>query len=397
MEQHRILSAAQGSAATQDHCIQVQFDYRLSFTRHALAVCNPVLLNAIRRREPQRQHGVLAFVDEELARHQPQLMPQLQDYVGTHRQHLRWLAPPQTLPGGESGKTEAMVGYLHQQLNQAGADRHSVVLAIGGGAVLDTVGYAAATFHRGLRIVRLPSTVLAQNDAGIGVKNGVNAFGQKNLLGCFAPPFAVINDCDLLRTLSPRDWRAGMAEAVKVACIRDSHFFDWIEQHSSELLDRNHPAMQTLIQRCAELHLAQIRDGGDPFELGSARPLDYGHWSAHQLELQSNHRLRHGEAVAIGMALDALYAHTIGLLESDACQRLLQLLQRLGFTLNDPVLGQCDEQGQPALLAGLEAFRQHLGGQLCVTLLPRLGEGVEVNEMDLDALRQALQQLQGLD
>ena len=130
-------------------------------------------------------------------------------------------------------------------------DRHSYVVAIGGGAVLDAVGYAAATAHRGVRLVRVPTTTLSQDDSAVGVKNGINAFGKKNFVGTFAPPHAVLNDFDLLTTLDDRDWRAGISEAVKVALLKDSAFFAWIEQHARELDERSLDAMAMLVHRCA--------------------------------------------------------------------------------------------------------------------------------------------------
>ena len=175
-------------------------------------------------------------------------------------------------------------------MNDQRIDRHSSVIAIGGGAMLDVVGFAAAITHRGVRLIRMPTTVLAQNDAGIGVKNGVNYLGKKNFLGSFAPPFAVINDFTLLYTLRPQQWRDGTAEAVKVALIRDRAFFEWIEANAARLVERDSTAFRFLIRRCAELHLEHITAGGDPFERGSARPLDFGHWSAHKMESLSQFR-----------------------------------------------------------------------------------------------------------
>ena len=188
------------------------------------------------------------------------------------------------------------------------------MIAVGGGAVLDAVGLVAATTHRGVRLIRVPTTVLAQDDSGVGVKNGVNLYGVKNFCGTFAPPFAVLNDLDLLTPLAERDKIAGMAEAVKVALIRDGDFFAWLERHADDLITFQRPALAAMIRRCAELHMRQIAHGGDPFETGSARPLDYGHWSAHKLESLTKHHLRHGEAVAIGIALDARYSVLAGLL-----------------------------------------------------------------------------------
>jgi 3-dehydroquinate synthase len=271
-----------------------------------------------------------------------------------------------------------------------GVDRHAFVVGIGGGAFLDLIGYVAATTHRGVRHIRVPTTVLAQNDSGVGVKNGVNAFGMKNLLGCFAPPFAVLNDADFLRTLQPRDKLAGMAEAVKVALIRDAVFFDWLEANAEDLRNFESAAMRHMIRRCAELHMKQIGQGGDPFETGSARPLDYGHWSAHKLESLTSHELRHGEAVAIGLALDTRYSVQVGLLAPGGEERVYSLLKSLGFHLWHPALERRDADGEWLLLRGLQEFREHLGGDLTITLLQSLGVGVEVHQMDSREILRAL-------
>src|SRR5574337_1133064 len=284
----------------------------------------------------------------------------------------------------------ALLARLLQRLAELRIDRHAFVVGIGGGAVLDLVGYAAASFHRGVRHVRVPTTVLAQNDSGIGVKNGVNAFGTKNLLGAFAPPFAVLNDAEFLRTLEPRDRIAGLAEAVKVALIRDRAFFEWIEAHAGALHAGESAALRRASRRCAELHMRQIAQGGDPFETGSARPLDYGHWSAHKLEALSAHELRHGEAVAIGMALDARYSVLAGLLAPGGDDRVVALLARLGFALWHPTLESHDADGRWQLLRGLDEFREHLGGELTITLLRDIGTGEEVHRMDVDAIARAL-------
>jgi 3-dehydroquinate synthase len=373
--------AVESSTPTGSRQITVSFDYCLEFTRGVFETGNPTLLEAIRRKEASRVHLLVCYIDADVLTVQPGLPAAVQNYAAAHSASLRLLAPPLGVTAGEAGKTTDTVHLIQKHMLAAGIDRQSVVLAIGGGAVLDTIGFAAATFHRGIRLVRLPTTVLSQNDAGVGVKNGVNAFGIKNLLGSFAPPFAVINDSAFLDTLSPRDRRSGIAEAVKVAAIRDRDFFTWIENNVEGLAQAGGREMDVLISRCAELHLQQITGGGDPFEMGSARPLDYGHWSAHKLEALSHYDLRHGEAVAIGMCLDALYASNIGILERSEMERFVALLVALGFQLYHPALDAATDDGQSSLLAGLEEFRQHLGGHLCVTLLTRIGTGIEVGEM----------------
>jgi len=357
----------------------VPFEYPVYFTRHVFDPGNAALVQALSRLEPHRRQRLVAFVDDGLARHRPGLAADIGAYAAVHGERLELLGAPHPVPGGEAAKNDpALVQALHRRLRELGVDRHAHVLAVGGGAMLDAVGYAAATAHRGVRLVRVPSTVLAQNDSGVGVKNGVNAFGVKNWVGTFAPPFAVLNDFELLASLEPRDRVAGMAEAVKVALIRDRAFFEWMEANARGLADFEAGAAEHLIRRCAELHLAHIGGGGDPFEAGSARPLDFGHWAAHKLEGLSGHALRHGEAVAIGMALDTRYSVQTGTLRAAELERICALLERLGFRLWHPALARAG----PALLAGLDEFREHLGGELTLTLLAGIGAGVEVHAVD---------------
>ncbi len=361
----------------------VQYDYPVHFTRRLFACDNPVLADSLTRLEPERRQRLVVFIDSGVAAAWPRLAEDIGAYAGHHAARLQLLVEPEIIPGGEQAKNDpALVSTLQQRLLDLGIDRQSCVVAVGGGAVLDMLGYVAATTHRGIRHVRVPTTVLAQNDSGVGVKNGINAFGVKNLLGCFAPPFAVLNDIDFLDTLEPRDRRAGIAEAVKVALIRDATFFDWLETQVDALCAGDPESMTRMIRRCAELHMRQITQGGDPFETGSARPLDYGHWSAHKLESLSDHQLRHGEAVAIGMALDSRYAAQIGMLGAGLDERIIRVLSGLGFDLWHPVMDRHDGEGRSLLLKGLAEFREHLGGELSVTLLRDIGHSEEVHDMD---------------
>jgi 3-dehydroquinate synthase len=177
---------------------------------------------------------------------------------------------------------------------------------------------------------------------------------------------------------------------VKVSLIRDAEFFGWIERHMDQLATFERGAMAHMIRRCAELHMRQISQGGDPFESGSARPLDYGHWSAHKLESMTRHHLRHGEAVAIGMALDARYSVLDGLLAPGEEERICALLEYLGFELWHPALEKHTAGGDWAILEGLRDFQEHLGGELTVTLLAGIGKGVEVHRIDQQRMREAM-------
>jgi len=373
-------------ADTIRQSFRVGFAFPVVFTRDAFRPDNGALRDVFRSAGP-KVHRVLVALDAGLRAADPSLTERLRRYADAHRDTFELVGPPLHVRGGERCKNEpGEVERIHACVAKLRIDRHSFLLAIGGGAVLDTVGYAAATAHRGVRLVRMPSTVLAQDDAGVGVKNGVNAFGRKNFLGCFAPPFAVVNDLDLLRTLSPRDRRAGMSEAVKVAAIKDAAFLDWLHRERHALAAFAPEAVERLVVRCAELHLEHVRSE-DPFEQGSGRPLDFGHWSAHKLEELTQAAVRHGEAVAIGCALDSLYAHRRGLLDEVSLGRLLQTLEDLGFELYHPALAELD------VARALEEFREHLGGDLCVTLPDGLGRRVEVREVDVGLMRRCVETL----
>lgn len=369
----------------------VTFDYAVAFTRDAFDPANPTLAEAIGTTGADPRPRCLAFVDMGVLAGHPTLPEAIAAHFAARDDLPTLVAPPRLLPGGEAVKNDpALIGQMHDAILGHGIDRHSYVLAVGGGAFLDAVGLAASTAHRGVRLVRMPTTVLAQNDSGVGVKSAINLNGAKNQIGTFAPPWAVVNDAAFLDSLPQRDRIAGMAEAVKVALIRDGAFFEWLERSADALTLFEPDAVAHLIRRCAELHMRQIAEGGDPFEQGSARPLDFGHWAAHKLETLSRNHLRHGEAVAIGIALDTRYSVLAGLLPEGEDLRVAVLLEHLGFRLWHPALARRDAAGRPQVLAGLEEFREHLGGRLTITLLAGIGRGIEVNAMDAGLVESAI-------
>jgi 3-dehydroquinate synthase len=373
--------------------IRVQFEHRVHFTRGLFAPSNSLLQTVLA--QPGRVPKVLAVLDEGLAQARPDLAGAIETYFSGLRGQVALVSPPLIIEGGERAKMSYFhVSEIHSQIERHHIDRHSCVLGLGGGALLDVAGLAASTAHRGVRHVRVPTTVLSQNDSGVGLKNGINAFGKKNFIGTFAPPWAVINDFDFLATLSARDKRAGYSEAIKVALVRDGAFFDSLERDADLLAAFQPQALQRMIHRSAELHVDHIARGGDPFESGSARPLDFGHWSAHKLEQLSDYQIRHGEAVAIGLALDVIYSRNIGLLEAACAGRILALLRKLGFELFANELLHLDAEHQPMLLKGLEEFREHLGGELTLTMLRGIGAGVEVHEIILPKMLESLAELQ---
>ena len=367
----------------------VPFQYTVHFTADIFSTKNLLFASSVSDGRPAKLFFV---IDQGVSLAHPSLLDKIKHYAETFHEQIHLCADPLVVPGGERVKNDHhFLEKVIEATNTYGIDRHSFIVAIGGGAVLDMAGFAAAISHRGIRHIRIPTTVLAQNDSGIGVKNSVNAFKKKNFLGTFAPPFAVLNDSCFLSTLSDRDWRSGISEAIKVALIKDESFFEWIEVSATELVNRDLPSMEVLIYRCAKLHLDHI-SGGDPFESGSSRPLDFGHWAAHKLEYLTNYEIRHGEAVAIGICLDVTYSFLDGLLSLGEYSRIIRLFQKLEF----PVY--ISELSGENIINGLEEFREHLGGELTVTLISGIGQGIEVHQMNAQLILDAgekLRELQG--
>ncbi len=370
---------------------RVPFRFDVFFTQHVFNPANNLLREVLNHGAPE---NLLVVIEEHIVASMPALIDDVRAYFSHTESGVELVAEPVIFAGGESLKNSFLpVEQLHALVERHGLSRHSYLAAIGGGALLDVAGFAAATAHRGIRHVRLPTTTLSQADGGVGVKNAVNAFGKKNFVGTFAPPFAVINDSEFLRFLPDSRKSGGYVEAIKVALIRDRDFFAQIER-SADALSRFEPvAMNALIRRSAELHIRHISEGGDPFEFGSARPLDFGHWAAHKLEQLSDFRISHAEAVAIGLALDVIYSRNAGHLASGDAERILALLTKLGFPLFVPELLQEDAAGERALLAGLSEFQQHIGGQLAITLLREIGHGFEVHEMSKPGVQEAIDEL----
>lgn len=369
----------------------VKFEYQVYFTTGIFNITNTLfndfLLSA---GTPASLRKILFVADKGVIDAHPNLINEIKNYFSIYPT-VQLIPDVLIVTGGEDAKNDvAHFNQVVEAVNTYGIDRHSYIAAIGGGSVLDMVGYAAAVSHRGIKHIRIPTTVLSQNDSGIGVKNGINFFSKKNFLGTFMPPVAVFNDEKFLETLSDRDWRSGMSEAVKVALLKDAEFFNWIEHNAGALVQRDRATMNYLIWKCAQLHMEHIA-GTDPFESGSSRPLDFGHWSAHKLEYLSNFEVRHGEAVAMGIALDTVYSELSGRLPAADSKRIVQTLLNLGFDVSHPLL-QVDKEDSP-ILAGLEEFREHLGGQLTIMLLNSIGEGEEVHEIDAGLLKQAAKKL----
>ncbi len=376
--------------------LRLTFRYSVHFTEGVLSASNTVLRDLIAQGADYKPARTVFVVDQGVGDCNPRLLADIEAYCARNQDVMKLAAPVVLVAGGEDAKNDSQ--YLEcvlEAINAGGICRHSYVVVIGGGAVIDVAGYAAAIAHRGVRLIRIPTTVLAQDDAGLGVKNGVNYFGKKNYLGTFATAVGVINDVAFLATLQDRDWLCGITEAIKVALVKDESFFDLIERSAGLLANRDLAAMQPVVRRCAELHLAHIATSGDPFELGTSRPLDFGHWAAHKLEYLSGYRIKHGEAVGIGIALDSTYSRLAGLLPDAEYRRIIDLLLTLRLPIYAPELGaHLDDVTHPrSVLRGLTEFREHLGGELTIALLEGPGRPVDVHEIDVARMVKSIAEL----
>lgn len=366
----------------------IKYSYPIVFTDKLFQCTNSALKNFLHEhRNPYFKQKVLFVVDDAVWTAHPDLSHQIQAYF-ENIDCVQLAEAPVIIAGGERCKNDsAALDSIIKAIDEFGIDRHSYVIGLGGGAILDLVGFAAAVSHRGIRHIRIPTTVLSQNDSGVGVKNSVNYKGKKNFLGTFSPPVAVFNDFSLLSTLESRSWIAGVSEAIKVALIKDLQFFKWIQDNALSLRKHNSYDMKELIYRCADLHLEHIRNG-DPFEYGSSRPLDFGHWSAHKLEQLTDFGLLHGEAVAIGLAIDVLYSCFLGNIKEEEALQVIDLLQQLGLPIYHEILSSVENIDK--LLAGLGEFQEHLGGRLTVVLLQEMGKGKDYHQIDPNLVRRAI-------
>ncbi len=371
-----------------DFQIPVVFKHRIVFTRNAFATENPELARILREGNGRR---ALVIIEQAVATAWPLLAAEVEAYFRETDVEFRGI---HVLPGGEAVKADDhWVRETWTRIDAAHLDRHSYLLAIGGGAFLDAIGFAAATAHRGVRLVRFPTTTLSQDDSGVGVKCAINAFAKKNWIGAFSVPFAVINDFRFLHSQPEETRRAGLIEAVKVALVKDRTFFEWIEENLAALAALQPAALEACVEKSALLHARHITSGGDPFETGSSRPLDFGHWAAHKLEALTSYHLSHGPAVAVGLALDTLYSSRAGLAPPELAERVLTVLHGLSLSSYHPALDWLDESGRRRVFDGLDEFREHLGGALTVLMLKDIGCSVDVHHIDSDLVAACIDEL----
>ncbi len=366
-----------------DYTISLEIQHRVRFTRGAFEGGNRMLAGLLQANQTggSRVAKVLVFLEQAVAVAFPQLTEKIEEYF-SDSPGFDFRGVRVDVGAEECKRNEKVLRRVWDGIEQEKVDRHSYVLVIGGGAFLDVVGFGAATAHRGVRLVRFPTTTLSQDDSGVGVKNGINAFGKKNWIGSFAVPYAVVNDFTFLHTQPEDIRRDGLVEAVKVALVRDGAFFNWLEDNAKFLYELKPAVLEEAVERSATLHAEHIALGGDPFETGSSRPLDFGHWSAHKLEQITDFALSHAEAVSVGVALDTVYSWRSGRISEQDAHRVLDILLKLGLPLYDEAFELRTADGKREVIAGLEEFREHLGGELTVLLLRDIGKGEDVHQLD---------------
>ncbi len=283
----------------------------------------------------------------------------------------------------ESAKNLRSVEQITRSLCRAGADRKSLLVAVGGGVVGDVAGFAAASYLRGVELVHIPTTLVSQVDSSIGGKTGVNLPEGKNLVGSFYPPRLVLTDPELLRTLSNREFRGGLAEVVKHAVIADAKMFAMLEKDMEKVLRRDRQALSFLIPRNVGIKARVV--SRDERESGMREILNYGHTFAHALESVTKYRrYQHGEAVAWGMIAAAFLGHELGLTRADDVSRIVTLIRRLG------PLPPWPRVPATALLRAMRSDKKTRSGILRFVLSPRIGEARSYDTVPLHVVERVL-------
>lgn len=283
----------------------------------------------------------------------------------------------------ESAKHLGGVEQISRSLSRAGADRRSLVIAVGGGVVGDVAGFAAASYLRGVALVHIPTTLVAQVDSSIGGKTGVNLPEGKNLVGAFYPPRLVITDPDLLRSLPPREFRGGLAEVIKHAVIADPSMFSSLEKDIDKLMQRDRDALGLLIPRNVQIKARVV--SRDERESGLREILNFGHTFAHALESVTHYRrYQHGEAVAWGMMAAAFLGHELHLTSAEDVSRIVSLIARLG------PLPPWPSVSPTALVKAMRSDKKARGGVLRFVLSPRIGHARTYNKVPVDAVERVL-------
>ncbi|MER0443980.1 sedoheptulose 7-phosphate cyclase [Streptomyces sp. Edi4] len=360
--------------------------YRVDLTADVFGPRNALLADRLEGRR------VVAFVSPTVER---LYGGRLRAYLGAHATG-RWTL--HVIPTGEHHKTLGAAEHICALAKSDGLDRHGVMLAVGGGIVADVVGFAASMYARGVRYIKVNTTLVGQVDVGVGVKTGVNALQTKNMFGAYHPAHASLNDPAFLATLADRQIRCGLAEIVKMAVILDGDLFRTLEEHpdafrrpgANGVRDRARVDLETYILRTSmRLMMEELCPNLQEHDL--ARLVDFGHTFSPLVETAGGHRLQHGEAVAVDMALSAHVARLLGLADDETCERIVGLLRRIGLPVFDP------RTCTPELMTqALRASWQRRGRKLHLVVPTAIGKAAFVAELEdvpTDVLEAALASL----
>lgn len=283
----------------------------------------------------------------------------------------------------EARKNVGTFEKLSRSLIRAGADRESLLIAVGGGVIGDVAGFVASTYLRGVALVQLPTTLIAQVDSALGGKTGVNLPEGKNLIGTFYPARLVLADSNVLSTLSERQFRGGLAEVIKYGIIADAKLFAFLEKNFEDVLNRDRKALSYLIPRSLEIKARVV--SRDERESGLREILNFGHTFGHALESITNYRrYQHGEAVAWGMMAAALLGHEVGVTAAEQASRIVALVRRMGPLPAWPNVPAND------FIAAMRSDKKTRGGKLRFVLAPRIGKAASYDHLPVDAVKRVL-------
>jgi len=379
------------------HKLSHPIAYPVVFTENVFDPANRALVDTLDHLKENRVHRAMVFIDSNVADAQPELIQQIILYFDSHSDDIELAEEPRVIPGGEIIKNDMeVVGPMISAMIDAHLCRHSYAIIVGGGAVLDTVGLAAALMRRGIRVVRIPTTFFAQVNAGLGLEVSVNFDGQKNSVGSFAPPFAVLNDWQFFYSLTDLDWLGGVTEAFRLALLFDGEWFDELYSMLNVLPQRRSEDLAYLQSRTAQLYLNALEKEGDPLEAHSGRALDLGHWSAYKLEAISGFEIPHTEALAMGVLIDACYASRQGWLSGPDFERIYTAFAQLGVPLWFPELEEVSADGNLSLFHGIPDFQEHKGGMLSIPFPTGFGSTRMEYLIDLAVMEDVLEQLKCL-
>lgn len=370
---------------------QIKFNYKILFTKNVFNKKNKILLKALNEHTKTKKN-IIIFIDKNILKIKPNIEKNIISYCNVYKKYINLKCDPIKITCGEKIKNHYnLAKILYKIIDDYKICRQSYIISIGGGTLQDLIGFIASTAHRGVKTIRIPTTTLSQDDSGVGVKNGINFNNKKNFIGCFNPPDAVINDINFLTYLKEKNFIEGFSEAIKVALIKNKNFFYFIKNNINKILKKDTKIIEKIVYKSAKIHADHISKKGDPFEKKSARPLDFGHWVAHKIEALSKYKISHGEAVAIGLALDCTYSYLIKILDKKEWKDIINTLLDIKLPIFNIALLNKN------LLNGLDEFREHLGGKLTITLIKKIGEKIETHHINKNIYKHAIKKLKRIN